>query len=518
MIGYAPTRPPADVTEDGSLAPAARLGARVLFVASVIIASLGAVIQPVTEPDLWWHLRVGRWILENWRLPPHDLFTFTVPNHAWVDHEYLTEVLMWLVGSHFGLAGLSVGFGLLTWIGLVLVLLVCRPGHQPYVIVGLALALAAVAGIPNWGPRPQILTFVLASLQLLWLRRFLEGSSRAIYWLPVVMVLWSNLHAGWPVAFLFLGVGLLSELLHSVRRRGRAEHLWRLRQLALVAGMCAAAVLINPNGPSVYAYPLETLASPAQQNLIAEWQSPNFHLSVLRAFELMLLLVMAGLAFGRPTVFETLLVLAVAALALESVRHVALFVAAATPVLIATWARVWYRIVGDTREDAGDTGDTGDAVARRGSRSRRWLSTVTLCVLAVVTAVTVERISVHLQPQQELTNRLVPVGAARWLGDHPQVGSRMFNQYSWGGYLANRFYPTHNRRVFIFSEGVLMGDDLILRYERVTQLRPDWLRVLDEDGIDYVVFDAGSQLDQALALQPQWHLAYRDDTAVIYVR
>jgi hypothetical protein len=511
VIGYAPTRLPDDATEDRSLAPAARLGAGVLLVASAVIASLGAVIQPVTEPDLWWHLRVGRWILDNWRLPPHDLFTFTVPNHAWVDHEYLTEVLMWLVGSHFGLAGLSVAFGLLTWIGLLLMLLTCRPGHQPYLIVGLAVALAAVAGIPNWGPRPQILTFVLASLELLWLRRFLEGSSRAVYWLPLVMILWSNLHGGWPVAFVFLGVALVSELLHWFRNRGRVEHLERARVLTVLAAVCAVAVLINPNGPSVYAYPLETLASPAQQNLIAEWQSPNFHMSVLRAFELMLVLVIAGLAVGRPTVFETLLVLAVAVMALESARHVALFVVAATPVLIATWSRAWYRV-------AGDAGRAQDFVAPRGSPSRRWLSAVTLCVLALVTAVTFERIAVHLQPQPELTNRLVPVGAARWLDDHPQVGSRMFNQYSWGGYLANRFYPNPNRRVFIFSEGVLMGDDLILRYERVTQLSPDWLRVLDADGIDYVVFDAGSPLDQAIALQPRWHLAYRDDTAVIYVR
>ena len=45
-----------------------------------------------------------------------------------------------------------------------------------------------------------------------------------------------------------------------------------------------------------------------------------------------------------------------------------------------------------------------------------------------------------------------------------------------------------------------------------------WQDVLDQAGVDYVVFDAGSSLDQLLRTQPNWRLAYRDATAVIYLR
>ena len=68
------------------------------------------------------------------------------------------------------------------------------------------------------------------------------------------------------------------------------------------------------------------------------------------------------------------------------------------------------------------------------------------------------------------------------------------------------------------GEGSVMGDELFYRYERVALLQPGWRRELDAAGVDYVVFDRGSTLDDALATQPDWRQVYRDSTAVIYVR
>src|SRR5262249_36522152 len=156
-----------------------------------------------------------------------------------------------------------------------------------------------------------------------------------------VTLLWSNLHGGWALGFLLLGLALICCLARRLRDRTNNAHLRQAGSLGMVGVASGGTVLINPNGPAVYAYPRPTLTSAAQQGLIAEWQSPDFHVAALRAFEVMLLLVVAGLAFSKPTLFDVLLVLAGAALALESVRHVALFVAAATPVLITSWSDIW---------------------------------------------------------------------------------------------------------------------------------------------------------------------------------
>src|SRR5207253_2819616 len=103
-----------------------------------------------------------RWILANHRLPGHDLYTFMAAGHAWTDHEYLTEVLMWLVQSRLGLAGVSVAFGLVTVCGFVLIMRTSASTRPWSVVLGPGLVLTALAGMPVWGARPQMITFALA--------------------------------------------------------------------------------------------------------------------------------------------------------------------------------------------------------------------------------------------------------------------------------------------------------------------------------------------------------------------
>ncbi|HXM55087.1 MAG TPA: hypothetical protein VOB72_06825 [Candidatus Dormibacteraeota bacterium] len=476
-----------------------------MLIGAVLTATLGLFVKPVTDADFWLHSRTGRWIVEHRALPAHDLFTYTVPDHRWVNHEYLTEALMWLLRARFGLAGVSVALGVLAWLGLVLVAAACGPRRRPYAIVGAAVALGAAAGAPIWGPRPQMVTFALAALELLWLRRALDSErSRAILWLPAVMALWSNLHGGWPAGFLFLGLALAAEAIAWAADRS-PRRAATMRRIAAAGALSAIAVGLNPNGLAIYAYPFQTVASAAQQSLIREWMSPDFHLASLRAFELMALALMAGLALGRPSAFDVLVALAGLALALESVRHIPLFVAAATPVLAMTWSDAWTRLA-------------APRLPSGGGRPARWGPALGAAILLAVAAAIAPGIAGGLARQPDLTARVVPVGAADWLAAHPATGTRMFNEYAWGGYLADRFSPAPNRRVFVVSEGVLMGDAQLLRYRDVATLRPGWRAVLAQDRVDYVVFDSGSALDGALANEPGWRLAYRDATAVVYVR
>ena len=97
-------------------------------------------------------------------------------------------------------------------------------------------------------------------------------------------------------------------------------------------------VLVNPNFVGIYVYAAQTQFSPAQQQLIVEWFSPDFHkLADVGAYELMLLLVpVVLLATGRRRLRPTdlLLLLVVTVLSLQSVRHIALFVAVATPLIV----------------------------------------------------------------------------------------------------------------------------------------------------------------------------------------
>ena len=469
----------------------------------IVIAAL--FVGSVQDPDFWWHIRIGQWMVENGRLPSTDIFTYTAQTHVWTDHEYLTEALMWLIYSKVGAIGISIFFGLITYAGFYLMYRQVR--RQPFVIVALGLALGAVAGAPIWGPRAQMITFALTCLELYWLQGYLSGRSRSLQFFPLVMVLWANLHGGWVIGFVWLGVSLAAELIGWVWEPSNPAHRAHVRFLAIITAASAVAVLATPHGFSLILYPFQTVASDAQQRLIVEWFSPDFHQFYLRPFELMVLLLVAGFALRRPSLYEVLLSLAGLALALQSVRNLALFVAAATPVLINGYSEYWKEV----------------------SKARGWKLTlpsqpifavVTAVVLLAIVLTTLVHIAGETSPshQQTLTATTYPVGAADWLAAHPDVGTRMYNQYGWGGYLAYRFYPQPNRRVFIFGEAALMGDDLLNRYEDVQTLRPDWKQILDQCQVDYIVYNRGEALANVLAGDPAWRLVYSDSVAVIYVR
>ena len=482
-----------------------RLSARTLLLGGVMIVVLALFIGAEQDPDFWWHLRIGEWMAQNGRLPSADIFTFTATSHVWTDHEYLTEILMWLVYSTFGLQVLVVLFGLLTWAGFWL--LYAQVRKQPFVFVGVGLAVAAIAGSPIWGPRAQMITFALSCLELYWLRGYLTGRSLAIMYFPLVMVAWANLHGGWVIGFAWLGVALAAELWSWAWDQDDPVHRMHVRRLLIVGLVSAAAVAATPHFLSLYPYPFQTQGSEAQQRLIVEWASPNFQEIELRPFEGMIFLTVVGFALKRPSVYDLLLACLGIGLALQSVRNIALFIAAVTPVLINTYGRWW----------------TEFEAAQRWKLSlppRAVFAAATALVLIVITGATSLRVATTISParQQQLDTSNYPVGAADWLAAHPGVGTRMFNQYGFGGYLAYRFYPQPTRRVFIFGEAALMGDSLLNEYADVYYVRPNWREVLDKYGVDYVVENTGDPLPNLLSTQPDWTLVYKDKTAVIYVR
>ena len=482
-----------------------RLSARTLLLGSVLIVIVTLFIGPEQDPDFWWHLRIGRWMVENGRLPSTDIFTFTVSSHVWTDHEYLTEMLMWVTFSRLGLPALIVAFGLLTWAGFWLIYLQVR--RQPFVFVGLGLVIGALAGSPIWGPRAQMITFAFSCLELFWIQGYLTGRSRALNFFPLVMILWANLHGGWVIGFAWLGVALVAELVMWAWDQDNLAYAMHARRLAVIAGASVLAVAATPHLLSLYPYPFQTQGSVAQQRLIVEWFSPDFHEIYVRPFEAMVFLLIGGFALRRPSLYEFLLTALALFLALQSVRNIALFVAATTPVLINSYSNWWKEY----------------AAARKWTFSlppRPIFAATTAVVLVVILGVTALRVSGNISParQQQVDAASYPIGAADWLASHPDVGTHMYNQYGWGGYLAYRFYPQQNRQVFIFGEAALMGDGLLNEYEDVQTLRPDWKQILDKYGVDYIVYNKGEALSNVLATQPDWTLVYQDSVAVIFVR
>jgi hypothetical protein len=130
---------------------------RRLFAALFFIALFVMGVRETLDADMWWHLRTGEYIVQN-GIPQQDVFSFTVPDHAWVTHEWLSQVVMWLGYEAVGFPGLIVLFALLTAVTYWLVYLVCD--GRPY-LAGFVVLLAAVTSAIVWGVRPQMFNLLL---------------------------------------------------------------------------------------------------------------------------------------------------------------------------------------------------------------------------------------------------------------------------------------------------------------------------------------------------------------------
>src|SRR5580693_3210639 len=262
-----------------------------LIVVAAFIVILCVIVRRGGDPDIFWHLVTGQWMVDHHQVVSQDIFTFTVAGKQWIDPEYLTEIIAYLLFKAGGLTLVSIGFAAVTFVGFLLIWRRLSLEKSNLVIAAVVIGIAGLAGAEVWGPRPQMITFAFSCLELLWLDRYLRGKSRAIYWLPLVMVAWANLHGGFLFGLVPVGVAAFVEAIHWIRRVDGDEHKRRVRNLVLIFVGCCVAALLNPRGFSLYPYVIQPQFSAVQQSFIAEWQSPNFHVLEERGFELMLLLV-----------------------------------------------------------------------------------------------------------------------------------------------------------------------------------------------------------------------------------
>jgi hypothetical protein len=476
------------------------LDTRRVFVIVLALGLFAMAARNVTDPDVGWHLRTGELIAKSHAFVRADPFSFTRHGQPWVNHEWLSDLLLYGVYQACGWAGLIDIFGALTAATFMLVFARC-PG-KPY-FGALALVLGAYAAAPSWGVRPHTISLLLASIFLLVLERS-EKKPRVLWWTIPLSLLWVNLHAEYALGIALIILFLAGEWLDAVL--GVTE--WntarpRLRDLAIALSGCLAIIPLNPNGFQMYVYPVQTLRSDAMQKYIAEWASPNFHESRYLPFALMLLSILFLLSVSnrklRPR--DLVLLLVMTAGALRSVRHISVFVLVAVPVLSGLMQGWW--------------NEHGRRAVTRNALSPRRLAFNALVLVSFLgfAVVRVHGVARH-QTQTEMES--FPAGAVSFMElTHPP--EPIFNHYNFGGYLIWKLYPDYP--VYIDGRADLYGDRFLHDFAETYYLTgPNWVEAIEQWKIQTVVLPPDAPLIVALKLNGGWRQVYGDSQATILTR
>ncbi|HJT24223.1 MAG TPA: hypothetical protein VJ873_06580, partial [bacterium] len=180
------------------------------FLACFLLFILFSAKQ-INDFDLGFHLRTGQWILVNHAIPQKDLYTYTVPQHDYVDMEWLYEVGLFCAYKWFGYPALTVLNIVLVFLAFGLVFARMKVGGAaPWLYPFLGL-WTLVAVEPRFIVRPEVLTWVLLALQLYLLDLWWKGKKDLLFLLPLIQLLWVNTEGifilGWVVMGAYLAGG-----------------------------------------------------------------------------------------------------------------------------------------------------------------------------------------------------------------------------------------------------------------------------------------------------------------------
>lgn len=476
-----------------------------LFVALFVIALFTMAVRETLDPDMWWHLRTGEYI-HRLGIPVQDVFSFTVPQNAWVTHEWLSQLIMWLVYLVGDLPGLILFFAALIALTFWLLYLAC-PG-RPY-LAAFVVLLAAITSAIVWGVRPQIFNLLLTAVFVLIVERVKDGQwrVRALWWLPLLMLIWANLHSGYLLGVVLLGTYAVGDAAQRWLFRPTERTLSRTAVSHLL-GVTIASFLVaavNPSGVALWIYPFLTLGSGAMQAYIQEWLSPDFHQTFFWPFAGMLALGALGWIFNteRPTITELLLLLGTGAAGLVSARHIPLFSIVAAPII----ARHWLGVAAASRMASLVDETQAETPIKPLFAVLNWF----LLVMALATAV--------FWTGSKISNNNVaiaaryPVAAVDYLDASGLAEARGYNSYNWGGYLIWRGVP-----VFVDGRADVYGDPFLLFYRQTFEVKLTWQEPLTEYDVDYVLMERDTPLTAVLAASAEWTMAYQDEIAQIFVR
>jgi hypothetical protein len=334
-----------------------------------------------------------------------------------------------------------------------------------------------------------------------------QKNRRLLWWTLPIMLLWVNLHASYALGLAILAGFMIAELLEVwlglLAVQQARPH---LQALALTFLFNLILVPLNPNGVRLYSYPIETLRSPAMQDYVVEWFSPNLHSAEFWPFLLLLLGTIAALAWIPHAVRlpNVLLLVASAYAALVSTRMIPFFVLVAVP-MVSRQAHGWIVL-----RKSGNTALHATASATPRFLPKLLFNTAMAAAMIVFVCLRVARV---LEQQPLVEQAQFPAGAVKFFTMHPADGP-IFNHYDWGGYLIWKLYP--DTRVFIDGRADLYGEHLLQQFADTFRLKGDWKQTLNQWQVKTVVVPADSALAQALGREARWTISYEDRQAAIF--
>jgi hypothetical protein len=458
--------------------------------------------------DIGRHLKMGEIIWQTKSVPDTNLFSYTEPDHEFINHHWLGEVLFYGLNNLVGLKGLIVFKVLINLLSFFVIFWTVRKKSKTWAIL-FSFFLAVLVFIERTDVRPEIFSYFFLAIFLLAIYKSkYEFNYHWLYLLPIIQLIWVNTHIYFALGPGLLLIYLIDRLVHD--RQNRAI----FKRLGAIFGLVLLVNLFNPNTLAGALEPLTILANYGYT--IAENQGIFFlHNYGLSGFEISVFSISAIILFlgfihpikqgYRKFTFEFLISLAFTIMAMKMIRNFgpyALVFAFVNSLNYSLW------------------------ISNLNFKIKKYLYFLVSVFLIILTWGIIEgSFYDFIDSSRKVFNLDIPTGAEGAVQFIKNAGIKgpVFNNFDVGSYIIWKMWP--EEKVFVDGRPEAYSVDFFEKIYKPMQQDPKvWNELSEKYKINYIFFAhtditpwAETFLNR-ITSNPKWSLIYLDDNSVIFIK
>ncbi|MBI5894038.1 MAG: hypothetical protein HZB79_10430 [Deltaproteobacteria bacterium] len=480
-----------------------------------VLSSFAIILSvPLWDIDLWYHLATGRYILEHKTLLSYDPFSYTtgeITPFQTVNLKgyWLAQIIFYSAYAVFGNYGIIVLRVLLLVLALSTIFFIGQRIKASKPILLIFIMLAGFISQHFTGERPQLFSFLLTPIVLYLLNDLKKKYTcqtkitiESFILLPLIMLVWANLHRGFIIGTALIAIFGISEAINLFFKKELNKSFLSACAIMIIA---VFASFINPNTYRPYIDVVMFEGSVLQQR-ISEYTPPIMlgikYGQFLPAYWIYLLVCLSAfiLHFKRIDRTNFIIFAFLMLLSMSAFRYIPFFVYSTSPYAALYLSRVI-----------------------EGRKKLQITAKALVCMTLLITfifAYTGFENTLGSALKNPLNERRFPEGAVSFIHKSRPSG-RIFNHFNWGGYLIWRLYPDY--KVFIDSRTLNLK--ALSDYTYILWDKNRWKGLLDSYDVKIIIMPGLNnftgelyELANYLYEDKDWHLVYRDDTALIFLR
>jgi hypothetical protein len=503
-----------------------------LFAVFAVLVFLASTYKITGDDDFFWHLATGRYIVEHKVVPDTDIFGFATQGVEWIPFEWGWDVLTYglynIAGYNTILVFRSIAFVFIFFLYFKLL----RKFKVNSFISWIVLFTLLVGIMDRLSPRPHVITyiffitiiFILTSFKYLERERFLKK----LYFLPLIFLIWGNMHMGVLAGGLFLFIFTVSELLiyyypgKFTSPEIKPFSLPYLNTLFIISVLCALALLVNPHGIHTYIYAYGHTKMKMLET-VNEWRSPfdtmfgaGFVVFMYKVFLFGGLLILIY-SYMKKDLFFALLYIVLFFYSIRAIRFTVDY-----ELLIAFSFAVTLNYFALRLSNSNIWGKTVNFLLYN-----NWVKTVTAIAMIIVcfqipNGKIYETLRYYRVFGWGVNSDFIPVQLFDFMKENNIKGTP-YNHFGTGGYLVWNFPDQKN---FIDSRN--LNDNIFNEYNAIMSKTPGFEKKIEKYNFDYVIYLDPDLIRRPNDLQkvvvsyfdrnPDWKLVFWDDKSMLFVK